>query len=137
MTETDFRTLMEEAIAARKNAYAPYSGFRVGAALQTADGEIFRGCNIENAAFSPTICAERTAFAKAISEGKREFTAIAIAGGKGEKPDPVCAPCGVCRQIMAEFCAPDFQIILGTPGALQITSLEALLPLSFSKDGLK
>ena len=124
--------LMNLAIEARKNAYAPYSGFRVGAALLTADGRVFTGCNIENAAYTPTNCAERTAFFKAVSEGVRGFAAIAIAGGAGETPDAVCAPCGVCRQVMAEFCDPDFRILLGNADEMTAYSLDALLPCSFS-----
>ena len=124
--------LMNLAIEARKNAYAPYSGFRVGAALLTADGKVFTGCNIENASYSPTNCAERTAFFKAVSEGARGFAAIAVAGGKGESPDALCAPCGVCRQVMAEFCTPDFRVILGDGAHQSVCALRDLLPLSFS-----
>ena len=126
------RELMNLAIEARKNAYAPYSGFFVGAALLTADGRIFTGCNIENASYTPTNCAERTAFFKAVSEGERAFSAIAIAGGKGETPDAICAPCGVCRQVMAEFCTPDFRVILGDGERQSVYTLRDLLPLSFS-----
>ena len=124
--------LMEKAIEARENAYAPYSGFRVGAALLTADGRIYTGCNIENAAYSPTNCAERTAFFKAVSEGVRAFSAIAVVGGKGETPDAVCTPCGVCRQVMAEFCKPDFRVILGNAEQITAYTLDSLLPYSFS-----
>ena len=124
--------LMNLAIEARKNAYAPYSGFLVGAALLTADGKVFTGCNIENAAYTPTNCAERTAFFKAVSEGERDFVAIAVAGGKGEAPDALCAPCGVCRQVMAEFCDPDFHVILGNGERQSVYTLQDLLPLSFS-----
>ena len=124
--------LMRAAEAARKNAYAPYSGFRVGAALLSKSGRLFTGCNIENAAYSPTNCAERTAFFKAISEGERGFSAIAIAGGSGEDADAICAPCGVCRQVMAEFCDADFRVILGNSGHLQPPTLASLLPLAFS-----
>lgn len=126
--------LMNLAIEARKNAYAPYSGFSVGAALLTANGKVFTGCNIENAAYSPTNCAERTAFFKAVSEGERSFIAIAIAGGKGETPDKFCAPCGVCRQVMAEFCNADFRVILGNGERRSVYTLCDLLPLSFSLD---
>lgn len=128
------RELMTLAIAARENAYAPYSGFRVGAALLTADGKVYTGCNIENAAFSPTNCAERTAFFKAVSEGERSFAAIAVAGGAGDAPDAVCSPCGVCRQVMAEFCGADFRVILGNAERITVYSLKELLPLSFSLD---
>ncbi len=129
MTDLD---LMNLAIEARKNAYAPYSGFSVGAALLTASGKVYTGCNIENAAYSPTNCAERTAFFKAVSEGERDFLAIAVAGGKGEAPDEFCAPCGVCRQVMAEFCNADFRVILGNGERQSVHTLCDLLPLSFS-----
>lgn len=131
MQEWDARKLVEEAYAARAYAYAPYSGFCVGAALLSADGRVYRGCNIENAAFSPTNCAERTAFFKAVSEGAKEFAAIAIVGGK----EAYLAPCGVCRQVMAEFCDPErFSVILVKNRAeYKIVSLGALLPEAFSK----
>ncbi len=123
--------LMEEAKKARLQAYAPYSGFRVGAALLCKDGTMYTGCNIENSAFSPTLCAERTAFAKAISEGKREFAAIAICGGKDDASAP-CSPCGVCRQVMSEFCGPDFAVYLIDPTEkISTINLSSLLPLSF------
>ena len=127
--------LMLAAARARENAYAPYSNFRVGAALLTSDGRVFTGCNIENAAYSPTNCAERTAFFKAVSEGVRDFAAIAIVGGKGENPDAVCTPCGVCRQVMAEFCKPDFRVILGNAEQTAAYTLDSLLPYSFSLNG--
>ena len=126
--------LMQTAIEYRKRSYSPYSGYQVGAALLSVDGEIFGGCNIENASFSPTNCAERTALFKAVSEGKREFTAIAIVGGKAEGELEFCSPCGVCRQVLVEFCNPkEFVVYLGTSvedykGYL----LEELLPYSFS-----
>ena len=129
--------LMQAAEQARKNAYAPYSGFFVGAALLTKGGKLYTGCNIESASYTPTNCAERTAFFKAVSEGEREFEAIAIVGGKGETLSDLCAPCGVCRQVMAEFCDKDFRILLGTSQSYQVYSLEALFPLSFGKDDLK
>ena len=128
--------LIKTAIEARKRAYAPYSGFFVGAALLTADGRVFTGCNIENAAFTPTNCAERTAFFKAVSEGVRAFEAIAVVGGKGEEPSEFCAPCGVCRQVMAEFCSPDFRIVLGNEKNQTVYTLSDLLPASFSKSDL-
>jgi cytidine deaminase len=128
--------LIKTAIEARKRAYAPYSGFSVGAALLTADGRVFTGCNIENAAFTPTNCAERTAFFKAVSEGVRAFEAIAVVGGKGEEPSEFCAPCGVCRQVMAEFCSPDFRVILGNENNQTVYTLSELLPASFSKSDL-
>ncbi len=119
-------SLFELAVKARDNAYAPFSGFRVGAALLCSDGTVYTGCNIENASYSLTNCAERTAFFKAVSDGKREFTAIAIAGGKINADSP-CFPCGACRQVMAEFCGKDFKIILSDRTA----TLGEILPLSF------
>lgn len=129
--------LAEAALQARENAYCPYSGFAVGAALLTGDGKIYTGVNIENAAFGPTNCAERTAFFTAVAAGERDFAAIAIAGGKaGEAPKDFCAPCGVCRQVMREFCRDDFKIILAKPGAVRVFTLKELLPESFSPDNL-
>ena len=123
--------LIIEAKKAREFAYAPYSHFWVGAALETKDGKIYRGCNVENSAFGPTNCAERTAFFKAISEGDREFARIAIVGGmEGTEADKPCAPCGVCRQVMNESCDPDtFEIILadGSGGEFVFT-LKEMLP---------
>jgi len=128
------QTLMSTAIEYRKRSYSPYSGFQVGAALLSADGEIFGGCNIENAAFSPTNCAERTALFKAVSEGKREFTAIAIVGGKADGELEFCSPCGVCRQALVEFCNPkEFIVFLGTgPEEYKGYLLDELLPYSFT-----
>ena len=128
--------LMQAATVARERAYAPYSGFRVGAALLTADGKLYTGCNIENAAFTPTNCAERTAFFKVVSEGERKFAAIAVVGGKGEMPSALCAPCGVCRQVMAEFCCADFRILLGNTVQYSAHTLGELFPASFSPDDL-
>lgn len=120
------------AVKAMDNAYAPYSGYRVGAALLTTDGEIFTGCNIENSSFSPTVCAERTAIFKAVSEGKREFSAIAVAGGKDGKIEGAFPPCGVCRQVMAEFCEPDFTVLLVTGEKIyEKHTLSEILPLAF------
>lgn len=110
----DYSILVTAAFEARKNAYVPYSKFAVGAALLSADGHIFGGCNIENVTLTPTVCGERAAFFKAISEGVREFSAIAVVGGLadlGEGQVDFCTPCGVCRQVMAEFCRSDFKII--------------------------
>lgn len=127
--------LMEIAQEARKNAYAPYSHFAVGAALLCEDGSIFSGCNVENAAYSPGNCAERTAVFKAVSEGKRKFTSIAIVGARqGENPagDSICTPCGVCRQVMGEFCeAESFSIYVTDGQKLYCYTLEELLPLAF------
>ncbi len=126
------KDLIQKAIAAMDNAYAPYSGYKVGAALLCADGSVFCGCNIENASFSPTICAERAAFAAAISAGKREFSAIAVCGGKDGKIEGVFPPCGVCRQVMVEFCKPDFIVYLIDKDGYEQTTLGQLLPKSFT-----
>lgn len=125
---------MNTAIKYRKRSYSPYSGYQVGAALLAADGEIFGGCNIESASFSPTNCAERTALFKAVSEGKRDFTAIAIVGGKAEGELEFCSPCGVCRQALVEFCDPKkFVVYLGTSDMdYKGYLLEELLPYSFT-----
>ncbi len=125
--------LIKQAMQAMEQAYAPYSQYKVGAALLCEDGTVFTGCNIENAAFSPTICAERTAFAKAVSQGQRAFAAIAVCGGKDGVISGVFPPCGVCRQVMREFCGEDFQIYLADKeGAWQTRTLAQLLPDSFS-----
>ena len=124
--------LIEYALDAMGRAYAPYSGYQVGAALLCADGAVYQGCNIENASFSPTICAERTAFAKAVSEGERDFVAIAVCGGKDGKIEGLFPPCGVCRQVMAEFCKPDFKVYMVKPGGYEERTLAQLLPDSFS-----
>ena len=124
--------LIEYAVEAMHRAYAPYSGYQVGAALLCADGAVYQGCNIENASFSPTICAERTAFAKAVSEGQREFTAIAVCGGKDGVINGIFPPCGVCRQVMQEFCREDFLIYMaGADGNYEVRTLGQLLPDSF------
>ena len=131
------KELLEFAIEARKASYSPYSNFRVGAALLGKSGKVYLGCNVENAAYSPTNCAERTAIFKAVSEGEREFTAIAIVGGKGDNLSELCAPCGVCRQVLAEFCDKDFRVVLGTPERIQAYTFAEILPLSFGKADLK
>ena len=122
------------AIEAMEKAYAPYSGYKVGAALLCADGTVYQGCNIENASYSPTICAERTAFAKAVSEGQRDFVAIAICGGKNGQISGLFPPCGVCRQVMREFCGNDFAVYLITDqaGSYETRTLAQLLPDGFS-----
>lgn len=135
----DEKNLIELAYHARESAYAPYSGFRVGAALLAKSGKIYLGCNIENAAYGPSNCAERTAFFKAVSEGERTFDAIGIVGGKGEeRGDQMCSPYGVCRQVMMEFCRPDeFRIILEDGrGGFNTFLLEELLPLGFGPKSL-
>ncbi len=130
MTDTQ---LLQQAADAMTRAYSPYSGFTVGAALLCADGTVYTGCNIENASYTPTVCAERTAFFKAVSDGKRDFTAIAVVGGKDGNSTAPCSPCGVCRQVMAEFCPPDFAVVLAKEDGSPVRyTLEQLLPLKFS-----
>ena len=133
--------LLKGAMEAREHAYTPYSHFHVGAALLTKAGKVYQGCNIENAAYSPSVCAERTAFFKAVYEGEREFQAIAIMGGTEDIKGPdcaVCAPCGICRQVMMEFCDPEtFEIFLGTPEKYEIYTLKELLPLGFGSADLQ
>ena len=126
------KQLIQKAIEVRANSYSPYSGFQVGAALLCADGTVYTGCNVENAAYGPSNCAERTAFFKAVSEGKREFTRIAIVGGhEGESVAPT--PGGVCRQVMAEFCKPSFEVIMAvSEEEYEVVTLGELLPRSFS-----
>ncbi len=128
--------LAKAAIDAMARAYAPYSGFTVGAALLTADGRVFTGCNIENAAFSPTVCAERTAVFKAVSEGVRDFSMLAVVGGKGGTITGVCPPCGVCRQVLSEFCPPDFPLLLvKSEHEWDTVTLADLLPRAFDMEG--
>ena len=130
--------LIEQAIEARSHAYTPYSHFQVGAALLTKQGKVYKGCNIENAAYTPSNCAERTAIFKAVSEGEREFAAIAIVGSmEGESNTLPSGPCGVCRQVMAEFCSLDMPVIIAKSPADYITmTLGELLPLSFGPANL-
>lgn len=126
------RELVEKAKEAAEKAYAPYSGFTVGAALLAKSGKVYLGCNIENASYTPTNCAERTAFFKAVSEGEREFAKIAVVGGKALDFADYCTPCGVCRQVMSEFCNEDFAVILGrNDGNYKVMTLGELLPFSF------
>lgn len=135
---TDFE-LWQMALDARKRAYTPYSHFKVGAALLTADGKVYQGCNIENAAYTPTNCAERTAFFKAVAEGERSFTAIAVVGApEGQEADQFCPPCGVCRQVMEEFCDPAaFRIILADPEHGTVSyRLNEILPYGFGPANL-
>ena len=128
-------TLISLAKEAMQHAYAPYSGYTVGAALLCADGTVYQGCNIENAAYGPTNCAERTAIFKAVYDGHREFTAIAVCGGKDGRLTGVFPPCGVCRQVMREFCGDDFLIYLaGADGTCETVTLAQLLPYSFQAD---
>lgn len=130
MTPEQLIQLAKEAMA---RAYAPYSGFYVGAALLCADGTVYQGCNIENASFSPTVCAERSAFFKAVYDGHREFTAIAVCGGKNGNITGTFPPCGVCRQVMREFCRDDFRVYLAGAGdTWEVHTLAQMLPHSFS-----
>ena len=135
----DTKALIEQAIAAMSHAYTPYSGFQVGAALLAKNGTVYQGCNIENAAYTPCNCAERTAFFKAVSEDIRDFQAICVVGGKDGILTDYTAPCGVCRQVMMEFCDPnEFQIILATDTEnYQIFTLKELLPMGFGPANLK
>ena len=139
--EINYSDLIRQAFAAREKAYAPYSGFMVGAALLTAEGDVYSGCNVENAAFSPTNCAERTAFFKAVSEGRRRFSAIAVVGGRtGTGLDDVeyVFPCGVCRQVMAEFCGESFMIVTAkSTSDYRTYTLRELLPEAFGPDDLE
>lgn len=125
---------MIDAIAAREKSYCPYSGKSVGAALLCRDGKIYTGANIESASFSPTVCAERVAFFRALHDGARDFVAIAVSGGDKDMPSQEkFPPCGVCRQVMAEFCESDFIIVMGSPKSLEVYTLGEILPLSFGK----
>lgn len=133
------RSLIRAATEAMKFAYTPYSGFKVGAALLSSDSGVYTGCNIENAAYGPTNCAERTAFFKAVSAGVTSFNAIAIVGGKDGVITELCPPCGVCRQVMMEFCkADEFLVILArSEDDYRVCSLEELLPMGFGAANLK
>ena len=135
---TDQRALIDAARAARLLSYSPYSHFQVGAAVLTGAGKIYTGCNIESASYSPTNCAERTAIFKAVSEGERDFAAIAIVGAKEGGPLTFCPPCGVCRQVIREFCSPEtFVILLSQEDYLTRSyTLEELLPEGFGPDNL-
>lgn len=136
----DIKLLVEEALKARKFSYSPYSRFQVGAALLAKDGQIFTGCNIESASYTPSNCAERTAFFKAVSQGVREFEAIAVVGGPKEAKNlDYCTPCDVCRQVMMEFCDPkSFQVIVAkNPEEYQVFTLEEILPMGFGPKDLE
>ena len=136
--QPDDRALYEAAVKMRERSYAPYSRFRVGAALLAKDGTVWTGCNIENASYGACNCAERTAFFKAVSEGEKHFSAIAIAGGpEGAETLDFCPPCGICRQVMEEFCGQDFRIILGnSAGELKVLTMAELLPYGFGPGDL-
>ena len=134
-----YEELVELALEARTLAYAPYSKFKVGAALLGSNGVVYKGCNVENASYPATNCAERTAIFGAVAEGQTEFDAIAIVGGKEDVSElEFCAPCGVCRQVMREFCNPEhFEIILAkSKSDYKVFTLEELLPMSFGPENL-
>ncbi|MDK2807872.1 MAG: cytidine deaminase [Clostridiales bacterium] len=139
MEKEVIRTMIERAMEMLKFSYTPYSNFKVAAALKAKDGRIFGGCNIENAAYSPGNCAERTAFFKAVSEGVTEFDSIVILGGKNGTIENYCPPCGVCRQVMMEFCDPKtFQVILAkSKEEFKVFTLEEILPLGFGPKDLR
>lgn len=136
----DYKELVEMALEAREMSYSPYSNFKVGAALLTKNGKVYKGCNIENAAYSPGNCAERTAIFKAVSEGEKDFAAIAIVGGHADNNELIiCPPCGVCRQVINEFVdCEEFDIVLGTnkPEDMRVFKLKELLPLGFGPGDL-
>lgn len=139
ISDTEEKVLIQQALEARKMAYAPYSGYAVGAALLAADGRRYLGGNIENASYGVTNCAERTAFFKAVSDGVRDFAAIAIAGGKiGETPVEYAYPCGICRQVMQEFCRDDFVIyVVKSEQDYRSYTLKELLPFGFGGDAIR
>ena len=130
------KELVEKAVKALENSYSPYSGFKVGAALLTKDGRIFVGCNIENASYPAGICAERTALGNAVSAGAGDFLKIAIAGGKKGKITDYCPPCGICRQVLSEFCSEDFEILLYNGKSIKSHRLSELLPQNFGRKEL-
>ena len=135
MKDVDLICLAEQA---RQNAYAPYSGYTVGAALLCADGTVSVGCNVENASYGATICAERSALTRAVADGKRDFAAIAIIGGKaGRAPETFFSPCGICRQVLREFCRDDFRVLIGNGNEVVCQTLGELLPNSFSSDAMR
>lgn len=128
--------LVEKAVKAMESSYSPYSNFKVGAALQCKNGKVFTGCNIENSSFSATVCAERTAIFKALSEGENDFCAVAVVGGKNGEITDYCPPCGICRQVLCEFCGNDFEILLYNGVEIKKYTLKELLPYSFGSDNL-
>ncbi|MBE6589271.1 MAG: cytidine deaminase [Ruminococcaceae bacterium] len=132
----DETMLIKKAYEASERAYAPYSEFCVGAALLTASGRVFTGCNVENASYGATNCAERTALFKAVSEGERAFSAIAVVGRKRGGEEQLCPPCGICRQVLAEFCNKDFLILLTNGKETERYTLEELLPHSFDRENI-
>ena len=137
MKEETVKMLIDTAVAARERSYCPYSSFAVGSALITQDGKVYTGANIESSSYTPTVCAERVAFQSAVHSGEREFSAIAIVGGRmGERVSAFTPPCGVCRQFMTEFCTEDFKIILYNGEESAIYTLGELFPASFTKKDL-
>lgn len=132
-----YEKLCELAKEAMTHSYSPYSGFKVGAALLCKDGTVYTGCNIENASYTPTICAERTAIFKAVHDGRRDFVAIAVCGGKDGVITGQFPPCGVCRQVMREFCGDDFKILMVNPEGYEEVTLAQLLPYSFSVSNMQ
>lgn len=135
MTDTE---LLSMAFSAMKNSYSPYSNCKVGVALLCKNGKVYTGTNIENVSFTPTVCAERVAVFKAVSEGETEFSAIAVVGGKNGEPSGIFPPCGVCRQVLREFCDDGFSVILGkSETEYEKVTLKELLPLSFSPDNVR
>lgn len=137
MSIINTKALLAMAEEARGASYSPYSGITVGAALLTASGKVYKGANIENASYTPTACAERVAFFKAVSEGERDFLAIAIAGGEAGKPSKEdFPPCGVCRQVMSEFCGKGFIVIWGNGEKMTQKTLDEMLPFGFNQSKL-
>ena len=134
--ERDIMRLLEQANMARENAYAPYSKYRVGAALLAKDGEVFFGCNVENASYGATNCAERTALFSAVANGIRDFQAIAVVGGMGDVLDEAILPCGICCQALSEFCSKEFPIILTHKDSYRVITLGDLFPNAFSSQNL-
>ena len=130
MTKQELCTL---AIKSMNNAYSPYSGYNIGAALLCDNGKVFTGCNVENSSYGATVCAERTAIFKAVIDGERDFSMLAVAGGKENELSDKFLPCGICRQVMAEFCGPEFPVVMmGCDGSQRTASLGELLPYAFS-----
>ena len=130
------KKLLVAAVSAMNRSYSPYSHFKVGAALLTKNGKIYTGCNIENASYSMTVCAERTALFEAIKSGERDFDSICIIGGKNGQINDYCYPCGACRQVLSEFCSDDFKIILFNGNGFKHITLGELFPHSFGGDVL-
>lgn len=131
------KELIALADKAREKSYCPYSGYSVGAALLTKDGKVYTGANIENASFTPTVCAERVALFTALHAGEREFAAIAVVGGPADRSaEKLFTPCGVCRQVLSEFCKPDMRVLIGAENETLTTTLGELMPLGFGKESM-